>query len=252
MAYYDDVDFSYDRFWVGRQYEHASEILALEKLVGERKLGTVVDIGGGFGRLTKWLMGHSHKVYLVEPSAKMRQAAKKYLAKYPRVSIRPGKAEDSNLPKACADLVMMVRVLHHLPESAPALAEANRILKPGGLLVLEFANSIHLKARLKSWLTGQPILPTPLERRSSKSIASGTIPFVNHHPLTVLKRLKLHGFKATKVLSVSNLRSSVLKSLIPLSFLLGLESWLQTKFSSLYLGPSIWLLAKKIDKQETL
>lgn len=248
MSYYDDTEFDYDRFWAGRQYEHQSELLALEKLVGNRKLKVAVDIGGGFGRLTRWLVDHSKKVYLVEPSARMRQAAKKYLAKFPRVTVRPGRAEDTNLPGHCADLVMVVRVIHHLPNPAPALAEARRILKPHGLLVLEFANSLHLLARVRSWLTGRPILPTPVERRRVENIVAGTIPFVNHHPVAMQKLLTRQGYKVLRVLSVSNFRHGFFKAVIPLSVLLGLESFLQSQLAGLYFGPSIWVLARRVDK----
>ena len=37
MSYYDDIEFDYDRFWTGRQYEHKSELLALHKLGGNYK-----------------------------------------------------------------------------------------------------------------------------------------------------------------------------------------------------------------------
>lgn len=251
MAYYDDTEFDYDRFWAGRQYEHQSELLALEKLVGNRKLKVSVDVGGGFGRLTRWLAAHSQKVYLVEPSARMRQAAKKYLAKYSQVTIRLGQAQDTNLPAKCADLVMMVRVIHHLPNPAPALAEARRILKPRGLLVLEFANSLHLVARVRSWFTGRPVMPGPVERRRAENIAAGTIPFVNHHPVAMQKLLTRQGYKVVRVLSVSNLRHRVFKLFIPLSVLLGLESSLQTKLAGLYFGPSIFVLAQRVNGERS-
>lgn len=252
MAYYDDQDFSYDQFWETRQYEHQSEILALEKLVGDRKRPTIVDVGGGFGRLTKWLAGRAQKVYLVEPSIKMRQLAKQHLKRYPSVTIRPGSAEDTNLPAKCADLVVMVRVMHHLPNPASALVEIRRILKPKGFLVVEFANSAHILARVKSWLRGRPILPGSVERRRAENIAAGTIPFVNHHPISILKLLTRCGYKTIKVISVSNFRHSLVKSVIPLSMLLSLESYLQSLFGGLYFGPSIFVLAQKVDKHKTL
>jgi len=248
MSYYDDIEFDYDRFWTGRQYEHKSELLALHKLVGNYKSKVAVDIGGGFGRLTKWLVAHSQKVYLVEPSAKMRQAAKQYLVKYPKVAVQAGSAEDTNLPSRCADLVIMVRVLHHLPEAAAALEEARRILKPQGQLVLEFANSLHMLARVRSWLTGRPIIMSPVERRGVENIAAGTIPFVNHHPVAIQKLLKRQGFKVLQILSVSNLRSPLFKKIVPISVLLVLESIFQSLFSSFYFGPSIWVLARRVDK----
>lgn len=248
MAYYDDTEFFYDQFWSGRQYEHESELLALKKVVGNRKLRVTVDIGGGFGRLTRWLVAHSQKVYLVEPSAKMRGLAKKYLKKFEQVVICPGSAQDTNLPVECADLVIMVRVLHHLPSPAAALVEAGRILKPKGLLVLEFANSLHIIARVKSWFTGRPIIPSFVERRGVENIAADTIPFVNHHPVTMQKLLVRQGFKVMQILSVSNLRSLFLKKILPLPILLTLESITQSLLSNIYFGPSIFILAQRLTK----
>ncbi len=126
-----------------------------------------------------------------------------------------------------------------------ALIEAGRILKPNGLLVLEFANSLHMLARLNGWLTGKPILPIPVERRKEENIAAGTIPFVNHHPVTMQKMLARQGFKVVKILSVSNFRSPILKKIIPLQILLVLESIFQSLLSSFYFGPSIFILAQK-------
>lgn len=246
MAYYDDTEFDYDQFWAGRQYEHESELLALGKLVGNRKLKVAVDVGGGFGRLAQWLAARNQKVYLIEPSVKMRNLAKKHLKKYPQVFIRSGTAQDTNLPSRCANLVVMVRVLHHLPKVAAALVEARRILKPRGLLVLEFANSLHLLARVRSWLTGQPVMPGSVERRRAENIAAGTIPFVNHHPVAMQKQLTRLGYKVVQILSVSNFRLPFLKKIIPFSILLVLESTFQSRFSSFYFGPSIFVLAQRV------
>ncbi len=247
MAYYDDPQFQYSDFWSSREYEHRSELIALDQLLGGRKFTTAVDIGGGFGRLTRWLAGRCQKVYLVEPSVKMRQLARKKLGQSPRIFIRAGQAQDTNLPKSCAELVIMVRVLHHLPNPGPAIEEIRRILKPKGLVVVEFANSLHFMARIKSWLTGRPILPGPVEKRHPGNIAAGTIPYVNHHPVAVQKQLLRQGFRILKILSVSNFRKPVVKKLIPINVLLGLESRSQESLAALYFGPSIFILAQKID-----
>ena len=128
------------------------------------------------------------------------------------------------------------------------MEEARRILKPQGQLVLEFANSLHMLARVRSWLTGRPIIMSPVERRGVENIAAGTIPFVNHHPVAIQKLLKRQGFKVLQILSVSNLRSPLFKKIVPISVLLVLESIFQSLFSSFYFGPSIWVLARRVDK----
>jgi len=147
------------------------------------------------------------------------------------------------LPASSFDLVSIIRVLHHLPHPQPALQEIHRILRPGGLLLLEFANSFNFKARITSLITGQPISTLPLERRRASNIRRGSIPFVNHHPQAILKALSQTGFVILKTLSVSNFRSPFLKKILPLPLLLVLESVAQSLLSRLYFGPSIFVLA---------
>jgi len=117
--------------------------------------------------------------------------------------------------------------------------------KPGGTLILEYANSHHFKARIKSWLTGQPLLLTPIERRSLTNIRRHTIPFVNHAPLAVIKLLSASGFQIKKTLSVSNFRLPRLKQILPLKVLLSLENFVQIPFAAGCIGPSIFVLAEK-------
>lgn len=242
---YDDEDYSYVDYWFGRNYEHQSEIIALEKLLPPHII-SVADIGGGFGRLSQFLALRSKTVYLIEPSSKNRASAKTFLKSIHNVKILAGAADKTGLPDQSVEVVVIVRVLHHLPDITPALNEIFRILKPNGLLVMEFANSTHFKSRIKSFLTNSPIPLTPLDRRSPANIKRDTIPFVNHHPKTILQQLISQGFKPFQTLSVSNFRSTIIVNKFHgQKLILILESILQTLFSPLYFGPSIFLVAQK-------
>ena len=245
MAHYDDPQFSYTQYWQGREYEHLSEVLALNKLLQGLSFQKSADIGGGFGRLTPALAPRSPTTYLIEPSAKMRRLASKSL-RSKNVEIMAGSAARTRLPDSSLDCAILVRVLHHIPNLQPIFSELTRILKPNGYLVIEFANSLNFKSRLKSFISGEPIFPTPTDLRSLASIRKKYISFVNHHPQTVLKTLRLCRFAPLRVLSVSNFRSPLLKKIVPLQMLLLLESASQTIFSKIYFGPSIFILAQKI------
>ncbi len=241
--FYDDADFSYDQYWQNRKYEHQSEVTALVELLQKSKFKHVVDIGGGFGRLSKILLRYTKNITLVEPSQKQRNLARKYLGE--SVEIRPGLSDKTGLPQSCCDLVVLVRVVHHLPDPSSTLAEIKRILAPKGKLVLEFANSTSFKARIRSFFSGQPILPIPTERRSSTNIKNQTIPFVNHHPHSIFKLLKREGFVVKKTLSVSNFRSPLIKKLTPIAILNYLEKISQKPLSKVSFGPSIFVLAER-------
>ncbi len=246
-SHYDDPRFLYPKYWARREYEHQSDLIALSKLL-PKDTQRAIEIGGGFGRLTQKIAESTKKITLIEPSIRLRNMAKKYLGNIKGVQIISGRAETTSIRSESADLVILVRLLHHIPNPLPALQEAFRIIKPNGYLILEFANSTNFKAKLRSIVFGQPIVFSPLEKRSNANIRKKTIPFVNHHPQTIEKYLHRVGFEIKTSLSVSNLRLHILKKVIPLRLLLILESFFQTKLSSLYFGPSIYMLAKKIDK----
>ncbi len=125
----------------------------------------------------------------MEPSLKQRRQAKNYLDPRAKISIISGSAQKTGLKDNSQDLVVMIRVMHHLPQPQPVLQELHRILKPGGKLILEYANSHHFKARLKSLINGQPLLLTPIEKRSLINIKKHTISFVNHSPVSIQKLL---------------------------------------------------------------
>ncbi|KKU03206.1 MAG: Phosphatidylethanolamine N-methyltransferase [Candidatus Amesbacteria bacterium GW2011_GWB1_47_26] len=238
--YYNDPEFSYPKYWQGRAYEHAAEVMAIRRLLGKRHFPSGVDIGGGYGRLASTLLQFCDQLTLVEPSSKQRRFV---LAD---VKIVVGTSDSTGLPASSFDFVSIIRVLHHLPNPQSALQEAHRLLKPDGLLLLEFANSLNIKSRIASFIAGHPISTLPLERRRASNIRRGSIPFVNHHPQSILKALSVCGFSPVKTLSVSNFRSPFLKKIIPLPILLGLESISQFLLSSIYFGPSIFILALKI------
>ncbi len=245
-AHYDDPNFSYTHYWQGRNYEHRSEVIAISRLLFGRSFNEIFDIGGGYGRLTPTLLQFSKKVSLIEPSKKQRAIAeqmwKSYKKRFRAVS---GISEKIPFPNSSAPCITMIRVMHHIPNPQRAFIELHRILKPNGILILEFANSTNFKSRIRSLLTGHPILPIPIERRSSANIKRQTIDFVNHHPITIQKLLKKNGFTIDKTLSVSNFRSPFLKKLLPQKILLWLEKKFQPLFSTMYFGPSIFVMAHK-------
>jgi SAM-dependent methyltransferase len=93
---------------------------------------TVVDLGAGTGKFTRLLALTGAEVLAVEPVAEMRERLAELL---PAVSVTAGTAEDTGLPGGCADAVVAAQSWHWF-EAGEALGEAERLLRPGGALVL--------------------------------------------------------------------------------------------------------------------
>lgn len=240
---YDDPKYNYQDYWAGREYEHAAEEMAIKRLLKGQTFKEAVDVGGGYGRLSKFLTKYADKVTLAEPSQQQLDIAKIYLKDTSQVNQKLLQAADLKMKDRSVDLVLVVRVLHHLPDPAPEFAEISRVLKPGGTFILEFANDAHFLNRLRYGVKGKKVPRKPVDISSSSN--RDKIPFVNHHPKTIIDMLHGAGFEVDAVLSGSNLRSPTLKRIFGKNILLGLEKVLQPMLAPLYFGPSVWLRLRK-------
>lgn len=104
-----------------------AEILAAADLKGR----TVLEIGCGDGRVTAMLAGHSRRMVAVDTDAGSVKDAK---ARVGRAVFAAGSGQDLPFGPASFDVAVFTLSLHH-QESATALAEAIRVLKPGGSLL---------------------------------------------------------------------------------------------------------------------
>jgi SAM-dependent methyltransferase len=91
----------------------------------------VVDLGSGTGLSSRWCATWADEVIGVEPSDDMRREAET-VARAGRISYRSGWSHATGLPGGCADLVVAVQALHWM-EPTSTLAEAVRLLRPGGV-----------------------------------------------------------------------------------------------------------------------
>lgn len=243
--HYNDPSHNYLHYWDGRDYEHAAEVLALDKMLKGKHFDNAVDVGGGYGRLSAVLTQYADKVTLAEPSQQQLDIAEEYLKDFPTVEKRLLQADNLQFKDNSVDLVTVVRVLHHLPDPTAEFAEIARILKPGGYFFFEFANYSNFKNRVKHLAKGKKLPVEPVDIRSKKNRKEGDIPFVNHNPKTVQKQLAHAGLKVERVLSVSNLRSPRIKKVIPFGGLLAIENLLQSSLANTYFGPSTVYLVRK-------
>jgi len=242
---YNDPTHNYLRYWDGRDYEHASEEMALKRLLQGKHFRHAADIGGGYGRLCLFLEKYADKVTLAEPSQQQLDIAKDFLKNHPEIDRVLTQTEDLKLKDKSVDLITVIRVMHHLPEPAQSFKELARVLSDDGYMVLEVANYAHGRNRLKHLLKGKKLPAEPVDIRSAASKKKNEIAFVNHNPKTVMRQLAHAGLKVEKVLSVSNLRSPGLKKVLPQGVMLSVEKVLQPTLARTYFGPSVFFLVKK-------
>jgi ubiquinone/menaquinone biosynthesis C-methylase UbiE len=242
---YNDPSHNYLKYWEGRDYENASEEAAISRLIKGRHFKHAVDVGGGYGRLCVLLENFADKVTLAEPSQQQLDIAKAFLKDHPEVERKLLQADDLKFTDSSVGLLTMIRVMHHLPDPMPEFSEIHRVLANDGVFILELANNAHARNRIKYGLKGKGIPAEPVDIRSPQNQREEEIPFVNHNPKTVIKQLEKAGFEVEKVLSVSNLRSTTVKKIVPKNVMLSVEKLLQPTLAKISFGPSIFLLLRK-------
>src|ERR1039458_5162338 len=120
---YNDPKHNYLHYWDGRQYEHQSEQIAIDKLLRGRHFNRAVDVGGGYGRLCVQLENYADHVTLAEPSQQQLDLAAGFLRDHPEIDRQLMQADDLKFKNGSIDLLTMIRVMHHLPDPSPEFKE---------------------------------------------------------------------------------------------------------------------------------
>lgn len=242
---YNDPNHNYLKYWDGRDYEHAAEEMAIDRLLKDKHFKKAADVGGGYGRLCVFLEKYADKVTLAEPSQQQLDIAEGFLKGHNEVDRKLMQADDLKFKDGEIDLLTMIRVMHHLPNPATEFSEIARVLSDDGYAIIEVANYAHARNRIKHLLKGKKLPVEPVDIRSKEHRNKDEIAFVNHNPETVIKQLAHAGLKVDRILSVSNLRSPALKKIVPRRVMLAIEGILQPTLAGSYFGPSVFFLVKK-------
>jgi len=133
-AYFDELAGKFGRKYVpGRSWQGLAETLLtlMPPMV-------IADLGAGEGTFSQLLARRSKKVIAVDNSEKMveygRELARKHGVK--NLEYRKGDLEEVPIRDATVDLAFFSQALHHAQHPERAVAEAYRILKPGGRIVV--------------------------------------------------------------------------------------------------------------------
>lgn len=176
-AYYDEQYDEADRLSItafGRlELERTKELLSPEL---PPLPAHVLDVGGGPGVYAAWLASLGYAVTLIDPVARHREQA----AEHATFTVESGDARALRAADASADAVLMLGPLYHLPDPddrAQALREANRVVKPGGLIAAAFisrqAPILDLASKLRINDDATHSLLTTLNQRGTNDFEAG-------------------------------------------------------------------------------
>ena len=238
---YNGYDYKKD-FWEDkdREYEDQADRMAIRRLLPKR-MEKFADIGGGYGRLANEYLKRAHKVYIFDYSKTELQQAKEIYGD--KIETKAGDIYKLPFRDNELDGLMMVRVTHHLKELDKAMAELYRVLKPGGVAVVEVANKRTLP-KMARFITGRSkVNPFDKKVANYKEIAKDG--FYNYHPKYVVEIFARLGFKTERVLSVSNFRSKTLKKVIGTNRLVKMEETAQKTLAPIRFAPSIYYKLRK-------
>jgi ArsR family transcriptional regulator len=98
--------------------------------------GDVLDIASGDGVLAELLSPHAQRYVCVDTSARVVAAAGERLRRFPNVEVREGDMHALPFKDASFDLVVLMHALTYSTKPAQAVAEAARVLRKGGRLLL--------------------------------------------------------------------------------------------------------------------
>ncbi len=105
---------------------------------------TVVDLGCGTGEWAERLAPVVARVIAVDREPSMLLAARRRLHAHPNLQFVEAELDSLPVASATADFAVCSLVLHHIDNPAGAMAEALRVLKPGGrLLVMDMVPHVH-------------------------------------------------------------------------------------------------------------
>jgi ArsR family transcriptional regulator len=145
-AYFDELAGKFGRHYMpGRSWKGLAETLLalLPPLV-------IADLGAGEGTFSQLLARRAKKVIAVDNSEKMVEYGSELARKHgvKNLEYRKGDLEQVPLKDATVDLAFFSQSLHHAQHPERAVAEAWRILKPGGrIVVLDLVRHNYEEAR---------------------------------------------------------------------------------------------------------
>ena len=189
VGWYDQLGKS--RFSNAFAYGRAKIDELLDQLFSELPDGArMLDVGCGTGEQLQRALDSGLTVYGLEPAPAMLEIAR---SNVPKAEISQGIATSLPYGDAQFDLVIMIEVLRYLDRSdiEQALAEARRVLKPGGKLLVTLVNR---------WaLDGFYVLQRARSMVKGKAFDRENPYCLFHSPASASRDLRRAGFDAIRI-----------------------------------------------------
>lgn len=96
----------------------------------------VADLGCGTGEIAERLAAVVRRVVAVDREPAMIEAARRRLESHAVAEVRRGDLEELPIEDGELDAAVISLVLHHVEDPSPAVVEAGRVLRPGGVLLV--------------------------------------------------------------------------------------------------------------------
>jgi ArsR family transcriptional regulator len=113
--------------------------------------GDVLDIASGDGVLAELLAPHAHRYVCIDASRRVVSAASERLRRYRNVEVREADMHALPFDPGSFDLVVLMHALTYAAKPAQAVAEAARVLRPGGRLLLSSLNRHEHRAVVEAY-----------------------------------------------------------------------------------------------------
>lgn len=241
IADYNGYDYK-KIFWedANRKYEDAADRMAIRRLL-PAKMGKFADIAGGYGRLADEYLPRAAEAILFDYSkTELAQARELYGDK---LHTKAGDIYNLPFKDGELDALMMVRATHHFSDMKKVTDQLYRVLKPGGIAVIEVANKKTLPKMFRYWLKKSDVNPFSLEPATLQDLNKNG--FYNYHPKYIEMIFRQAGFEIEEIISVSNFRSATLKKIFGTKNLVRLERFAQKPLGAIRFAPSIYYRLKK-------
>ncbi len=141
--YFDELAGKFGRKYVpGRSWKGIAE--ALLKLMPPM---VIADLGAGGGTISQLMSQRAKKVIAIDNSEKMVEFGSELARRHgiSNLEYRLGDLEDVPIRTGTVDLAFLSQALHHAQHPERAIAEAWRILKPGGRIAVLDLNRHHFE-----------------------------------------------------------------------------------------------------------